>query len=217
MSFADKIKQMVGVAPSKTTAQAAAVSTPSVIDGDEVLRIAKAVARRYANRCWWADVDDMTSEASLAVLTAKKTWDPEVGIPFDGYAARAAALHLRTYLWRESSPVTGGIHDPQKNIAGVHSGEFDEELHSSQHTADPGQRLDEAHWRLKVRRRIRALARDGRDGELAAEVLVRGRRPRDVIAETGKDVHGAVHLVRRKIREDRRMHKLWTQNGGRNG
>ncbi len=187
------------------------------IDGDEVLRIAKAVARRYANRCWWADVDDMTNEASVAVLTAKRTWDPEVGVPFDGYAARAAALHLRTYLWRVSSPVSGGIHDPKKNIAGVHAGEFSEEHHGVPVDQDPGLKLDEVNWLLKVRRRIRALARDGRDGELASEVLVRGRRPMDVIAETGRDVHGAVHLVRRKIREDRRLHKLWQQDGGRGG
>lgn len=184
------------------------------IDAADVIRIARAVAHRYANRCWWADVDDMTSEASVAVLQARKTWDPEVGVPFDGYAQRAAALRLHLYLWAQSSPVSGGLHDPHKHIAGVQRGEFNEEVHSEP-SVDPAATLDEINWRLRVRRRIRALARDGRDGDLAVEVLVRGRTPKEVIAETGADVHGAVHLVRRKLREDKRAYRLWQQKGGR--
>lgn len=197
------------------------------ITAEDVLRIAKAVARRYANRCWWADPDDVTSEASVAVLQAKRTWDPTVGVPFDGYAQRAAALRVRTYLWGESSPVTGGLHDPKKNIANVRraglmmrtaGGHDAPEMHSERpelmHTPDPAAQLDDANWRLRVRRRLRALARDGRDGELATEVLVRGRKPAEVIAESGRDVYGAVHLVRRKVRSDRRMYNLWRMRHG---
>lgn len=228
MSFADKIKAMAGLRAKPAQPLEPTVSGAPVITGDDVLRIAKAVARRYANRCWWADVDDMTSEASVAVLQAARTFDPEVGIPFDGYAARAAALRVKMFLWGESSPVSGGLHDPQKHIAGVMRDELtvrgrgddkgaEFERPELSYSPDPGDELDAVDWRLKVRRRVRALSRDGRDGDLAHEVLVRGRRPAELIEETGRDVYGAVHLVRRKLREDRRAYELWRQNGGRGG
>jgi len=178
------------------------------VDAEEVLRIAKAVAQRYANRCWWADVGDMVQEATVAIIVARRTWDPQVGVPFDGYAARAAALRVKDWLWRESSPVTGGLHDPRKNVAGVHAAELKDDV-APQPARDPGEALDEIDWRLRVRRRLRALAGRTRDGDLAAEVLVRGRPPADVIRETGADVYGAVHLVRRKVGSDARMYALW--------
>lgn len=180
--------------------------------GREVLRIARAVARRYAKRCWWADVDDMTSVASLAVLEASESWDPQVGIPREGYVARAAALQVRDFLWRQSSPVSGGLHNPRELIAGVHAAPLDEDL--VEHDTDPGKKLDRLRWRLRVRDRLRKLAGRTRDGDLAAEVLVRGRTPVEVRKETGRDVYGAVHLVRRKAREDEPLYKLWRRGGG---
>lgn len=214
------------------------------IDADDILSIAKKAARSYA-RCWWADRDDLVSEASVAVLQAHKTWDPEVGVPWEQYARIAAVRRLRQYLWAESAPVSGGLHDPRKHLAGKVR-DFSMRMHIDETTSyadpdrsaktvqihatdaldehvtfatmpNPGAVIDHADWRLKVRRRIRALARDGRDGDLAIEVLVRGRQPKDLVKETGRDVHGAVHLVRRKMREDKRTFKLWQQNGGRHG
>lgn len=211
------------------------------IDAKDVLTIAKKAAQSYA-KCWWADRDDLVSEASVAILQAHKTWDPEVGVPWEQYVRIAAIRRLRQFLWHESSPVSGGLHDPRKNIAGVirnftldmrdmhdtRCGRLNEQHYVAASDAldshivfaskpDPVGTIDQQDWRLKVRKRIRALARDGRDGDLAVEVLVRGRKPKDLIAETGRDVHGAVHLVRRKLREDKRAYKLWQQDGGRHG
>lgn len=198
------------------------------IDGTEVLRIAKAVAQRYAARCWWADKDDMTSEASEAILRAQRTFDPQVGVPFDGYAAKAAALRIADWLWKNSSPLSGGTHDPRKHVAGVHSNQLaadrvtpGEETRVGAHhdTAEitddaTGDQLDAMNWRLQVRSRIRALAARTRDGETAVEVMIRERTSGEVIRETGKDVYGAVHLVRRKARNDRELYDLWAAGCG---
>jgi len=182
-------------------------SNRSIITTDDVLRIARAVASRYKSRCWWADKDDLTSEATRAVLEAKQTFDPQVGVPFDGYAARAATLQVRDYLWRQSSPLSGGLHDPRKNIAGVYSAELTEATHLA--ADDPNTELREMEFRLAVRDRLRQLAAASRDGDAAVEVLARNRPPKEVIRETGRDVYGAVHLMRRKARSDYRLYKLW--------
>jgi DNA-directed RNA polymerase sigma subunit (sigma70/sigma32) len=177
------------------------------IDADEVMRIAKAVARRYAARCWWADVDDLTGEASRAVLEARETWDPQVGVPFDGYAARAATNALGDYLWRQSSPVSGGLHNPRELIAGVHAAPLEDD--SARHDPKTAMVLDDINWRLRVRKRIRQLAARTKDGHLAVEVLVRGRKPSEVIRETGGNAYSAVMLVMRKMREDAVLYELW--------
>ncbi len=197
------------------------------IDASEVLRIAKAVAQRYAARCWWADKDDMTSEASEAILCAQRTFDPQVGVPFDGYAAKAAALRIRSWLWKNSSPVSGGSHDPRKHVAGVHAYQLasDRVAPDGEHgaalvgdseitPADTEAQLDSMSWRMRVRERVRALAARTRDGETAVEVMLHERSSGEVIRETGKDVYGAVHLVRRKARADRELYDLWTAGCG---
>ena len=89
------------------------------MDTKEVLRIAQVAAARYARRCWWASVEDMKSEAVVAILAAQKTWDPNHGAPFGAYAYRAALLAIRPYLWRNSSPVSESFHK-LPTLAGAH-------------------------------------------------------------------------------------------------
>jgi len=177
------------------------------ITGEEVLQIARAVARRYARRCWWADLDDLTGEASRIVLEARDRWDPQVGVPFSAYATRAATVKLRDYLWEQSSPVSGGLHNPRKLLGGLQRAPMLDDEHP--HQPDPGHSLDEAAWRLRVRKTIRRIANRTEDGDLAVEVLVRGRKPEDVHAETGASPYRAVHLVRRKVRTDATLYRLW--------
>jgi DNA-directed RNA polymerase specialized sigma subunit len=202
------------------------MTTDNKIDGEEVQRIARAVARRFKRRCWWADVDDMESEACVAVLKAHKTFDPQVGVPFAGYAARAAALQITDWLWRQSSPLSGGLHDPEKNIAGVFrmtldilaSGHRGEDTTRRELTVDPdtGNELDVAAWRLAVREQLRLLAERTRNGDLAVEVLVRDRPSRDVMQQTGRgrDVYKATELVRRLARKDAALYELWQRAPG---
>jgi Sigma-70 region 2 len=190
---------------------------------DDVLRIARAVAARYKRRCWWADAQDLASEASQAVLEAQERFDPQVGIPFSSYAARAASYAVQDYLWKQSSPVSGGGHDPRRCIAGVHRAPLDAPLRAGPDGAarvrpelwvwddDPLVEAELEAWRLSVRERIRVLAEQVKDGDLAVEVMVRGRAPQEVIRETGRNAHRAVERVRRMMREDYPMWSLWME------
>ena len=176
---------------------------PEGIEPGEVVKIASGVAWRYARRCWWADVDDLIGEASRVVLEAARTWDPQVGVPFSGYAAKAAQRALSGYLWEQSSPVTSS--DP-RIMAGTYRAEVDPEAHPVDPTAP--RLLDDAHWRLRVRAGIRRIAARTRDGEYAIPVLVHGVPPHEVPAPR-QTVYRAVHLVRRKMRDDRELYQLW--------
>lgn len=180
------------------------------IDADQVLRIARAVAARYRKTCWWADFDDLVQTASVAVLEAHGTFDPQVGVPFSGYAARAASRQVSEALWKASTPLSGGLHDPEKHIAGVHHhhlGDLAGHV-EDQNPTDPGEAIDEFRWRLRVRRRVRKLSRRTKNGDLAADVLLYGRSPGDLIRATGRNAYRAVELTRRKAKDDAVLYKL---------
>ena len=188
---------------------------------DDVLRIARQVARRYKRRCWWADLDDLVGEASKAIIVAHKRFDPQVGIPFDGYAQRAASNALQDYLWKQSSPVSGGKHDPRRLIAGVYRAPLEVEVRDASGQAvrrerrelsvweDPLGQVEAETWRLDVRERVRAIAEQVPNGDLAVRVILHAHRPQDVIRETGRNAHRAVERVRSRIRRDYPMWKLW--------
>lgn len=196
--------------------------TTDTITADDVVRIARSVARRYARRCWWADPGDLEGEASIAVLTASSRWDPQVGVPFDGYAARAAANALHNYLWRESGPVTGGMHDPRAIRGPLRRASLeieDDEGHASPRpeVSVGAQQLDalsEASWRLRVRERIREVLKQVRNGDLAIEVMTRGRTA-DEVRESKQAkivrVYDSVYHARRAIKDDPEMCKLFLE------
>ena len=177
------------------------------LDAESIRRIAKAVARRYKARCWWAELDDLVSEATVAVIKAQDTFDPQVGVPFEAYASKAAEYRVSGFLWRNSSPLSGGMHNPREHIAGVYSAPLSDDLVQDAPSAFDELALIET--RLSIRRRIRALANRTPGGDKAVEVLLHGRAPKEIIKESGRGVYGAVHLVRRKVRSNARLFKHW--------
>lgn len=89
------------------------------VDPQSIMKMAANVARNYKRRCPWADVDDMTSRGCIAIVAAQQTFDPDVGTEFKDYAMRAAALQVKDLLWRQFSPVSGGLHNPRKHLAHI--------------------------------------------------------------------------------------------------
>ena len=73
----------------------------------EAARIASKVAGHARRVCWWADYEDLHQQVWLAVVESERTFDEEVGIPFEHYAARAAHFAVTRYLWGQSAPVSG--------------------------------------------------------------------------------------------------------------
>lgn len=71
------------------------MTTPTPVPPPDVavgIRIAKAIARRLAGR--WAPVDELVSEALVALAVALDRFDPDRGIPFEGFAAMCVRRRL---------------------------------------------------------------------------------------------------------------------------
>lgn len=156
------------------------------------LDVAAKVARRYARRVWWADADDLQQEATTAALKAETTWDPAPGVPLEAYVWRACALHLRTYLWRQSSPVTETWHR-LSTLRGVHRATLDE-LQDHATEKDTFDLVREKQWVESVREQLYYLISEER--EIIMRVLLGDERPEKVAAETGLPVRSVYKLTR---------------------
>ena len=176
---------------------------------DVALEVSKKAARRYARRCWWADVKDLEQEAVLATVKAAGTFDPAVGVPFAGYAWRAAILALKPYLWRQSSPVSaswGNIIG--RKLEGLQRAEVD--LTIPDDRGDPDTVLDDKRWCEQVWRRAVAL---DLSGGLAIEVLLLGEKSADVAARHGvpvQTVYNATTRAKARMTNDKELYELWT-------
>lgn len=173
-------------------------------------RVARKAAKRYARRCWWADVKDLEQEALLATVKAAGTFDPSVGVPFAGYAWRAAVLALKPYLWKQSSPVSASWNDMlDRKLAGVQRAEVDTTVPEEKDT--PDDELDRRRWCEEVWKR--ALAHDP-SGGLAVAVLLNGEKSADVAARHGvpvQTVYNATTRTKARIAKDPDLWNLWTQ------
>ena len=82
-------------------------------------QLAKAVAARYKRSSWWADFEDMQQEATVAILRAQETFNPNCGVAEGAYCFRAGLFAVKRYLWENSAPVSGGSHRPEIALAGL--------------------------------------------------------------------------------------------------
>jgi DNA-directed RNA polymerase specialized sigma24 family protein len=112
-------------------------------------------AARYKRRCWWASTHDLVQEGFLAVCEADRTYEPQVGVPYEAYVCRAVALAMKRALWKESAPVTGGQHRPEETLRGLHrSSRPTESLGDT--VPSPERVYLEREWRALVRSRLDA-------------------------------------------------------------
>lgn len=169
------------------------------MDTDEVLKMAAQAAARYKARCWWADVDDMTQEAAEAILRARRTHDPRVGVPVGAYCWRAAMLTLRRWAWKASAPVSASAHKLTE-LRGLHRAAVPEDLPA---LGRPDQLVGEARRRERIWRIARQVAGDD-DEHTAQYVFMDHERPR------GLDPT-AVARVRRKLLASADLYDLWKE------
>lgn len=136
-----------------------------------IAQLTKAVATFYSRKCWWADKDDLVQAAELAAINAQRTFDPRVGVPEDAYLWRSMALALQRELWRDSSPVSGGMHRPREAYAGLHRASLDppktgtgsklgrvKEYAFCSKAPSPEQHVSDAEWEARVRARLELLS-----------------------------------------------------------
>lgn len=118
------------------------------ITEQELERICKQAAGRYG-KVWWADARDLQAEAAVAILSADGTFDPTRGVPFRAYAWRAAMLHLRSYLLRAGSPVSG--RSRPERMVGMHHAPIEEADEHASAVPTPEAALAHARWARTVR------------------------------------------------------------------
>ncbi len=177
----------------------------------DLQEVANKVAGRYARRVFWADLADLKQEAMVAALRAQKTWDPEVGVPLEAYAWRACVFHLRTYLWRQSAPVSE-TDRRLGTLRGVHAEELLED--HGEPVADNHQLFEEKCWTEMVQRQVVYLLTklSTKDARIAVRVVLEEEMP----AQVAQDLQLSIHHVYRVARTARRsfednavLHQLW--------
>ena len=167
---------------------------------DLINAISMKVAIRFKRKCWWADVEDMAQEARTACVAAVPNWDVAVGVPLEAYLWRVCVLSIRRFCWLESSPVTGGMHDPTKNRAGVRVTIAEDNPAEGQaygvvlmsEAAHLDNVVDDATWSARVTARLMELADD--DEDLNGLHVILGKHPASQVAES---LGVAEHSVRR--------------------
>jgi DNA-directed RNA polymerase specialized sigma24 family protein len=186
----------------------------------EVNVVVARVARRYAKRCWWAEVDDLSQTGWEAATSARASFDPSVGVPEAAYLWRAIVNSMRRYLWRESSPVSGGHSDPWRlrtqTRAPLPDGERDET--GERRVAPlvcklprPDALLAKKRWVLRVLERVSEVSESVPGNELAIAVLLDEWRSREVAEEMSvavHDVYTATARVRRGLANDDDVREL---------
>lgn len=178
---------------------------------EQLVKVATKVARRYARRCWWADEEDLRQEAMVAALECLKEgrWDPEVGVPLNAYAWRACVNHLRSYLWRQSSPVSETDHNLE-NLRGVHHIEIPED--GFQDRVEPVEvLLDQARWNHAVREQVLfVLGAVGVD-RVVLRTLFDDDKPADVAEELGiprNTLYRSLQRARTALRDNAMLYEL---------
>jgi RNA polymerase sigma factor (sigma-70 family) len=177
----------------------------------EAEREAERVACAYKRRCWWAELADLRQEALLAVLRAKGSYDPDVGVPFEAYAERGAARALRGYCWRQSAPVSAP-HQKMHELAGLHRALLTEQLVDDILT--PEDEAEAHEWRAAVQARLRMLVESSRRVAIGLSSLYEEEHPRETAVRLGipiQEVYGCIRAARERVLADRHLWELLTQ------
>lgn len=215
-----------------------------MITRERLTTLAATAARRYARRCWWADVNDLRQTAELAGLEALRTYDPRVGAAPEQYVWRAMVFAVARALWRDSTPATGGTkHRPDKTAHGLVRGGFSSqfEQRDGTRTVDdedgggvrieeaakraglgwfaprPDEQLEDAVWLRRVRERLTALAEEEAVGGGVLRVLLEDATARTVAEERGistASVFAQTRRLRAAVQNDCALYTLMRERRG---
>lgn len=168
--------------------------------------VIEKVIRRYASKCWWADIRDLRQEGWVALLEAKRRFEPQRGTPFSAFAWVCVTFAIRNYLWEQSAPVTGPKHRGRK-LEGMQR----ESVAKIRHMPAPGDTTEAEAWWAQVRQIVSTAILDGHGGHFAAAVLLDGMHPADVAREVGlpaTQIYRFTGAARRRIKADEAMREL---------
>lgn len=174
------------------------------MQAEEITRRARGIARYYASRVPGVSEDDLASEATLAQLQVVDRYDESCG-SWSGYAHRVAYRAARDAM-RFLYPVSGRRRSASTDLRGTRGVLFVEE-----HLASDGHTVEREVIVRQVRARVVELV--GEDGaDFALSTLTGEFKPAEVAADNDVDVvdvYTAENRIRRTLRDDYRLRKLW--------
>ena len=172
----------------------------------ELLKLMRCAARRYKRKCWWADQRELEQQAALALVEAHRSYDPQTGIPFEGYAWRAVINQLHGAVLRESAPVSASAHK-LPDLKGLFREALDEGLVDPR--ADPYRVLAALQREARVRSALDEILSGERDHQIARDVLLREMEPREVARWRRVPVQRVYAVVRRVKNRIGKSYACW--------
>lgn len=184
-------------------------------DAEEAEKIVKHVARRVGStRLYPSRKAELNQVGHLAILEARRTFDPEKCDNFSAYAHRAVVFALKRWLWRQHTIVSGGTHSPRDQVKGLicFSLDYDDEDREIEADEDDTETmLERAEWAHRVRRRLEVIA--ARHGISAiVDVALEERPAESLCSEYGIDeprVRALVRQLHKAVAEDSKSAKLY--------
>ena len=178
--------------------------------------VALNVARRFKRKCWWAPFDDLAQVARMACHTARRTFDPNRGTPFAGYAYRAASRAVWSHVMRESSPVSASDHylGDLRGLARADVSVLDD---TPQQQPSVLENLVHAEWRARVKERLVTLLEEAlgkNDASMVLRVVLEQEHPSKVAADNGVAT-AQIYKHRRRatllVLRDAQCYRLWQE------
>lgn len=157
----------------------------------EIEKVSLRVARFYARRCWWADLDDLKQEARTTALlcAASPTYDPTRR--FSSYAEQAIRRKLGQWLLHQA-PVSAGFNNGSK-LANMERAPVSDDI--------PAEVSDEharTAWVAQVQKAILRALRTSLPTDtalIARDVLVGGAKPHVVARKHKIKIHAVYHAL----------------------
>ena len=184
------------------------------MDAERERTLVQQAVRRWKHKCWWIDEQDLVQEAHEAIMRAKRTFAPEVGVPLAAYCWRVVMLTLRRWALKNSSPVSASAGELYR-LAGLFRAPVEELRNALYHAEVNEGTLDAIRLARLVHQRIRTVE----NGHLAYQVLLWGERSRDVARAEGvpvKHVYDACIAAHNAIWNDCTIWRMWREHQGSN-
>jgi len=129
------------------------------ITHEEIHAIVKRVVVRFTRKCWWAPADDLYQDGYVSALRATKSFDPNHGAEIGAYIERAVVFGIARALWRLSSPVSCGMNNPKKQLAGFRRVPVEVLCTQGDYTAESAEHAYEREsWRHRANARMQKLS-----------------------------------------------------------
>lgn len=160
---------------------------------EQMARIAKDVAWKYARRCWWQDRQEIEQQAWTVVLEVKKHHAPRDAAGeidrniFGAIAYKAAMRQLSRWMWRESSPVSTTDHDV-KNMGDAFRAPTTKLERAEFSPPSPEDLVDEKRLLKALTKRVYELCGNTLYVRATMLILMEGEKPAEIAKALGIDI-----------------------------